>query len=135
MRNNAISLSIGFAAGILIWMLPPLVTDGREVWDGDYYFVILWMTGLGLGVLFRQRWWLSYLGLVVGHLVAVYGSVFVAEFQHSSRGSGNPGGIDIGIAISIWVPALFVCAYSLWAFAGALMGFGLRYAVKRLRES
>lgn len=113
-KKNVFILSI--VAGFVCWA----VFDwfNAEPWDSLYGIIVIAFLGLCLGFIGKESPWLWPLGIFLGEIIFGLGSLMKDSFFY------NGGGANLFIPLGIF----FLIPFSLPAFIGSFIGFGIRKA-------
>ena len=91
----------------------------REPWDSPYGWIVISIMGACLGFFGKGSPWLWGLGIYLGETLFGFGSFLKSMFFYSG------GGANLFIPLGI----VFLIPFTLPAFIGSFVGFGLRKAL------
>ena len=115
---------ISIVIGILFWVVFVALLN-TEPWDTTYGWVVVGTMGLILGFIGKEKPWLWPLGIFLGELLFGLGAFFKDLFFYSG------GGVNMFIPLGI----LFLIPFTIPAFIGSFVGFGIRKATMSLNKS
>ena len=104
--------------GFIFWSI--FAWFNVEPWDSPYGWLTVGILGLVLGFIGKETPWLWPVGIYLGEALYGLGS-FITGLLFSSGGGANMF-IPLGM--------IFLIPFTLPAFVGSLVGFGIRKAIK-----
>jgi hypothetical protein len=119
-RNIFIS---SIVVGFMFWTV--FTWFNIEPWDSPYGWIIVGILGLSFGFIGKGSPWLWPIGIFLGEVLFGLGSFMKSLFFYSG------GGANMFIPLGI----LFLIPFSIPAFVGSFVGFGIKKATMSLNNT
>ena len=90
-ERDFLAFLLAAATGIFVWLFSEKLTGRVEPWDGNVlaYLAVLLGIGLAAALIFRPRWWMPYLGVLVGQVVYGLAPLVMCPFSVACDRPGN----------------------------------------------
>lgn len=111
-KRNIFIISV--VVGFVFWAVFAWFTI--EPWDSSYGWIVIGILGLSLGYIGKGSPWLWPLGIVLGEVLFGLGSFLKSLYFYSG------GGANMFVPLGV----LFLIPFSLPAFVGSFVGFGIK---------
>jgi hypothetical protein len=123
LRFNKLLFLISVIAGAAVWAVFEVFKT--EPWDVPYGWIVLAILGIGFGFFGKANPMLWPVGIFLGEVLYGAGSFLKSLFFYSG------GGVNLFFPLGL----LFLVPFTVPAFLGSFIGFALRRALYKARNS